>query len=93
MVLERCTNAVATPFGVTGAEEDLTGSIEKHIERDASPLQLNKEYWAKRQDKVEITKAKKTIVLLDTISATFYFSVWQMFQIMITLCLFLYFAQ
>jgi len=32
-------------------------------------------------------------VLLDTISAKFYFSAWQMFQIMITLCLLLYFAQ
>jgi len=40
----------------------LTRRIAKHIERDTSPLQLNKVYWAKRQDKIEITKAKKTII-------------------------------
>jgi len=45
-------------------EEDLTRSIAKHIERDANPLQLNKVYWAKRQDKVEITKAKKMIMFI-----------------------------
>jgi len=27
MVLERCTNAVATPFGVTGALLDLPNSV------------------------------------------------------------------
>ena len=43
-------------------DDDFTRSIAKHIERDASPLQLNKVYWAKRQDKVDITKAKKTIM-------------------------------
>jgi len=31
MVLERCTNAVATPFGVTGALVQLTKSLVKQF--------------------------------------------------------------
>jgi len=53
-------------------EEDLTRSIAKHIERDASPAErsiLGQETGESKDHKSQ----EDDHVLLDTISATFYF--------------------